>query len=50
MHEAQPNQELDEMRERIRQSQEQVSQTAQLNRELQRTESRRARGGTTNPL
>jgi len=33
--EAQPNQELDEMRERTRQSQEQVSQTAQLNRELQ---------------
>ena len=33
--EAQPNQELDEMRERIRQYQQQVSQTAPLNRELQ---------------
>jgi len=33
--EEQPNQELDQMRERIRQYQEQVSQTAQLNRELQ---------------
>ena len=34
--EEQPNQELDQMRERIRQyHQEQVSQTAQLNRELQ---------------
>ena len=33
--EEQPNQELDEMRERIRQEyQEQVSQTAQLNSEL----------------
>ena len=33
--EEQPNQELDRMRELIRQYQEQVSQTAQLNRELQ---------------
>ena len=33
--EAQHNQELDEMRERIRQYQEQESQTAQLNRDLQ---------------
>ena len=33
--EEQPNQELDQMRERIRQYQEQVSQTTQLNRELQ---------------
>ena len=30
-----PNQELDQMRERIRQYQEQESQTAQLNRDLQ---------------
>ena len=33
--EEQPNQELDQMRELIRQYQEQVSQTAQLNMELQ---------------
>ena len=33
--EQEPNQELDQMRERIRQYQEQVSQTAQFNRELQ---------------
>ena len=33
--EAQHNQELDEMRERIRQYQKQESQTAQLNRDLQ---------------